>query len=363
MTARSDHTEYPLKASQEYYLCSLDYNYVDFLWDEYGCLVSYVELQCDKNKLWKHLVRVLKYNKTDASTLTQQITNFLSRERNQQDEPLQLTNKDIPAEIFRVIIQCISPAQRYEILSGRSNGVLALFQYIYWKRNDIVEIILDSMNRDECYHLLKHSHWTNFVTPLASACRSGNTELVMIIQRHVSKDNWYQLLQQHGSYYVSPLLWAVSRGHINIVQCIQALVTAEQWYELLKLKSKKNALHKAASKGHTEVIMFIHQSVTAKQWYELLQMKDGCELTAIHPAASKSQTHVTDFIRETLSTDKWMSLLTVPPRPTDSFFQYHKKRIEDLVRIETKLQLAINTYSEQGKHNLNFSFENFLNFG
>ena len=133
---------------------------------------------------------------------------------------------------------------------------------------------------------------------------------------------------------------------------IHRSVTAEQWYELLQIKDGREftAIHTAASEGKTEVMMFIHQSVTAEQWYKLLQIKDDNELTAIPTAASEGHTDVLNFIRETLSTEKWMSLLTVPPPPRYSFFQYHKKRIEDFVRIETKLQLAINTSSEQGKH-------------
>ena len=248
---------------------------------------------------------------------------------------MQLTNHDIPAEIFRVIIQCISPAQRYEILSELTERTVtsfserapALFRYIKWKRNDIVEIILDSLNEDECYNLLKGSCWIIGTTPLNSACESGNTELVMIIRRHVSKDNWYQLLQQSGIFSYSPLRSAVSGGHIDIVKYIQA-------------------------------------SVTAEQWYELLQIKDGREVTAIHTAALEGNTDVIDFIRETLPTVKWMNLLTVPSPPQWTYgmvpFRNYTKRIEDFVRIETKvLATATNTSSEQGKHKLDLSFSKF----
>ena len=349
MTTQSDRTEYPLKAPQ---------NFPDYFLE-----LNYAELHCDENELRKHLVQVIKYDEIDASTRTQEIVAFLNRERNTQYEPLQLTNKDITAEIFRVIIQCISPAQRYKILSDCSlDLVTALTHYRYWKRDDIVEIILDSINKDECYNLLKLSNLRDWSTPLKSACESGNTELVMIIRRHVSKDNWYQLLLQQSGFFCSPLQSAVSGGHIDIVKYIHRSVTAKQWYELLKLKSwfDNIALHEAASRGHTEVMMLIHQSVTAKLWYALLQMKNEHEFTALNTAASEGNTHIIDFIRETLPTAKWMSLLTVPPPLKYSIFRYDTKRIEDFVRIEIKVQLAINSSSEQG--NFNFSFAKFSRF-
>ena len=356
MTARSDYTEYPLKRKVTQYI------------------LNHAELHCDENELRKHLVRVLKYNETYASTLARQIVTFLNRERNQQDEPLQLSNKDISAEVFRVIIQCISPAERYEILSKTSarkvtaffGGVTILTRYTQWKRNEIVEIILDSINEDECYNLLKGKCFSDCATSLHSACVSGNTELVMIIRRHVSKDNWYRLLLQiSGALCNRPLQWAVAGGHIDIVKYIQASVTAEQWYESLKLTSviAQTALHNAASstRGHTEVMKFIHRAVTAEQWYELLQIKDNNGATAIHIAASQGHTAVIETIRETLPTVKWMSLLVVPPPPRYSnFIQYDTKGIEDFVRIEIKVQLAINSSSEQG--NFNFSFAKFSRF-
>ena len=316
MTSQSDHTEYPLKHK-------VTQNYPCYILER-----SYAKLHCDENELKKHLVRVLKYNKTDASTLTQQIVTFLSREGNR---PFQLTKWDIPAELFRVIIQCISPAQRYELLSERTLyglGVTLLSQYIRWKRDDIVEIILDSINEDECYNLLKLSDFSDWSQPLESACESGNTELVMIMRRHVSKDNWYKLLQQ-SSFFCSPLQSAVSGGHIDIVKYIQASVTAEQWYELLQIKNvhKFTALNTAASEGHADVI---------------------------------------DFIRDTLLTVKWMNLLTVPSPPQWTYgmvpLPNYTKRIEDFVRIETKVQLATNASAEQGKHKLDFSLLKFSKF-
>ena len=151
----------------------------------------------------------------------------------------------------------------------------------------------------------------------------------MIIRRHVSKDNWYQLLLKNSGLFCSPLQRAVSEGHIDIVKYIQA-------------------------------------SVTAEQWYELLQVKDGYELTAIHTAASEGHTDVIDFIRETLPTVKWMNLLTVPSPPQWTYgmvpLRHYTKRIEDFVRIETKVQLATNASAEQGNHKLDFSFLKFSKF-
>ena len=111
---------------------------------------------------------------------------------------------------------------------------------------------------------------------------------------------------------------------------------------------------------------YIQASVTAEQWYELLQIKDYGKFTAIHTAALEGNTDVIDFIRETLPTVKWMNLLTVPSPPQWTYgmvpFRNHTKRIEDFVRIETKVQLATNASAEQGKHKLNFSFLKFSKF-
>lgn len=317
---------------------------------------------CDETKLRAQIMQRLNYSHTQATRLSPVVAQLLNHDVTwkQYLRSLVLMETDVSAQDVQVFSQSsFHHHQTVELLRTGDPAELTydkgsvVHAFVVSWRNDMVELILQSLKKDDCYRILEITN-VNKQTPIHTACITGNAKALLMMAQSLSQDHWFRLLQMKDGYAEvpplhravfegyreivniiqstvtdgqwnqllqmrdkfngTPLHYTTSEGHKEIAQLITSSVTAGQWQKLLHLKdmSRRTPLHYTTLSGHVEMLINIQKSVTSYDWYQLLQMKDEYEYTPLQIAAYQGHIDMLSAVQETVNNDIWIDLLSTP---------------------------------------------------
>ena len=274
-------------------------------------------LSCDQKELEKYIKGAFYHVKEEACWYTQEIIRILDSHRvDGDDEPSQLASKDLSVSVLEVILKCIEPCNRLEVLSrqGGTRKETVFHFYLRENRIDAVKLVLDFLSQDECYKLQKIKDSTGW-TALHTACvlSSKNRHVISMMREHVTEEQWYELLLKKINTGKTALFLAVAVGNPYTVNLLLNSITTDQSYQLLQMTEStacQTPIHCAAEQGYSHIVKSISKSVTVEQWLKLLQMRD-CKSgrTPLHCAVGRKHLEVLETIKGSIDKDGWFLLL------------------------------------------------------
>ena len=183
--------------------------------------------------------------------------------------------RNMSTESLRVILQSVQHSQLNCMLSyPDSSYYTALNCCAYNLRGDMIKMILDCVNENECYSYLGTTEGKWGLAPIHWSCSKGDTESVRTMLCHLNQDKRYSLLQKTQDVF------------------------------------RNTPLHDASFGGHTDIMKVVHESVTQTQWMNLLELNGFRELTVLQIAAYQDRQSCIETIRDSVSDEVWIELLS-----------------------------------------------------
>lgn len=128
-------------------------------------------------------------------------------------------------------------------------------------------------------------------SPLQSAIRAGNLELVLEIISQSPEEELKELLSKKNNSYETALYVAAENGHLDIVK--ELIRYHDVGLASFKARNGFDAFHIAAKNGHLEILKVLMEAIP-----EISMTVDLSNTTAFHTAAAQGHIEVVNFLLE-----------------------------------------------------------------